>query len=326
MQAFAIDRFGENGSLRQVPDPVAAPGELLARVTVAGVNPVDWKIRDGHHGERVFPLILGIDFAGVIEQTGSGVEGFHTGERIFGAARTHGSYAERTVVPANSNEQPIAKIPDWLSDAEAATLPIAGLTALASLARLKVPAGEKLLIFGATGGVGAFAVQIAHARGIHVIATARSGKAEAAWALGADEVVEYDRADVVDAVKASHPGGISAVIDLVNAEDAVKRLAEIVRPGGAVVSAIRSISDAAWFEQRSITASNIAMGQTPQSSRAGLEELLSLIEAGSVTVQLTPAHSLNDASLVLAALKAGKLSGNVVLEVAPAARPALSRS
>ena len=234
MKAFAIDRFGEDGSLRELPDPVAGPGELLVRVTVAGVNPVDWKIRDGAHGPRPFPLILGVDFAGVIEAAGSGVADFRVGERIFGAARAHGSYAERTVVPTSSNEAPIAKIPAGLSDAVAALLPIAGLTALATLARLDVPRGESLLIYGATGGVGAIAVQIAHARGIHVIGTARSGKEDALRALGADEVIVYDRNDVIDGVKAAHPDGITGVIDLVNDGVAIKRLAEIVRNGGRV--------------------------------------------------------------------------------------------
>ena len=99
MQAFAIDRFGEEGSLRELQDPVAGPGELLVRVTTAGVNPVDWKIRDGLHGGASFPHILGNDFAGVIEEVGKGVSDFRPGERIFGIARDHGAYAERTVVP-----------------------------------------------------------------------------------------------------------------------------------------------------------------------------------------------------------------------------------
>jgi NADPH:quinone reductase-like Zn-dependent oxidoreductase len=151
-----------------------------------------------------------------------------------------------------------------------------------------------------------------------VIATARSGKEETARALGADEVVAFDREDVVDAITAKHPGRINGVIDLVNNADAIKRIADIVRPGGGIVSAIRAIGDPAWFAQRSIAASNIAMGQTPQSSRAGLEELLALIDARKVGVQLTPVRSLNDAAIVLAELKTGKLSGNVVLEVAKA--------
>src|ERR1700721_4501241 len=111
MRAFAVDRFGEDRALRELPDHVVGPGELLVRVTMAGVNPVDWKIRDGAHGPRSFPLILGVDFAGVVEAVGSGVTDFRSGDRIFGAARKHGSYAQRTVVPASGTEQPTARIP-----------------------------------------------------------------------------------------------------------------------------------------------------------------------------------------------------------------------
>jgi NADPH:quinone reductase-like Zn-dependent oxidoreductase len=315
MRAYAIDRFGEDGSFRTFSDPVAGPGELLVRITVAGVNPVDWKIRDGRHGAKPFPFTLGIDFAGVVEKVGPGETDFKPGDRIFGAAREHGSFAERTVVPAASNAQPVAKIPAGVSDAEAAALPIAGLTALAALARLDVKAGERLLIFGATGGVGTFAVQIAHARGIHVIATARSGKEAAIRSLGAGEVIAYDRVDVVDAVHAAHPSGITAVLDLVSTPETIKRLAGVVHPGGRIVSAIGSV-DEAWFKERDIVASNIAMGSTPQSSRAGLDELTALIKAKTVVVQLEPARSLSDAPAILADLKAGRISGNYVLEVA----------
>jgi NADPH:quinone reductase-like Zn-dependent oxidoreductase len=289
------------------------------RVTVAGVNPVDWKIRDGAHGPRPFPLILGVDFAGVVEGVGSGVDDFRTGDRIFGAARAHGSYAERTVVPASGTASPIAKIPAGFRAEIAALLPIAGLTALATLARLDVPPGETLLIYGATGGVGAIAVQIAHARGIHVIGTARSGKEAGLRTLGADEVIVYDRADVVDAVKAAHPHGITGVIDLVNDAVAIKRVAELVRKGGRVVSPVRSIDDEAWFAERGITASNLAMGQTPQSSRESLEELVALIQAGTLAVEVQSAYPFAEAGSVLAALKSGKISGNIVLNVAPGA-------
>jgi NADPH:quinone reductase-like Zn-dependent oxidoreductase len=165
--------------------------------------------------------------------------------------------------------------------------------------------------------VGAIAVQTAHARGIHVIGTARSGKEEALRKLGAGEVIVYDRGDVVDAVKAAHPDGITGVIDLVNDAAGVKRLAAIVRKGGRIVSPVRSIDDVAWFAERGITASNLAMGQTPQSSRASLEELVALIEAGTLVVDVQSAYPLEEAGTVLAALKSGKISGNIVLNIAP---------
>lgn len=315
MRAFAIDRFGDEGSFRTLPDPVAHDGELFVRMRVAGVNPVDWKIRDGHHGERPFPLILGIDFAGVVEGVAGDVGDFRVGDRVFGAAREHGSFADYTVVPANSTAQPVAKIPDVLSDAEAAALPIAGLTALAAIARLDVPRGDTLLVLGAPGAVGSFAVQIAHGRGIHVIATARSGKEELALSLGADEVITFDRSDIVATVKGAHPDGVAAVLDLVSDAEAIKRLAPIVRPGGRIASVIRA-ADEAWFAERQIVASNIAMAQTPQSSRAGLDELVALIAGGTVKVRIDSTRPLADAGETLAAFKSGRLSGNVVLDAA----------
>jgi NADPH:quinone reductase-like Zn-dependent oxidoreductase len=143
-----------------------------------------------------------------------------------------------------------------------------------------------------------------------VIATARSGKQDFARALGADEIVVYDREDVVAAVKANHPGGIDGVLDVVSAPDALKRMAEIVRPGGRLVSIVRA-ADVAWFAERNITASDYVLG----ASAAGLKELTALFEAGKLVVHLEAVRPLVDAGDVLNALKAGRLSGKVVLEV-----------
>lgn len=315
MRAFVIDRFGEAGSLREVPDPVPGAGEILVRVRAAGVNPVDWKIRDGHQGERTFPLVLGIDFAGVVEGLGTGVTRFRVGDRVFGAARAHGAFTELTVLPVDAKEQPVTRIPDWLGDADAAALPIAGLTALAGLARLEPRAGDTLLLVGATGGVGAFAAQVAHGRGIRVIGTAHSGKEAFARSLGVERVIVYDREDVVAAVKGAAPDGVDAAFDLVSDRDGIKRLAEVVRPGGRVISAIRSV-DEAWFAERNITASNLGMASTPQSSPAALDELVALIHAGTIRVHLQQTRSLDEAAAVLDELKSGQVSGKVVLRMA----------
>jgi NADPH:quinone reductase-like Zn-dependent oxidoreductase len=305
MRAIAVDRFGEDGSLHELPVPLPGPGEVLVRVTYAGANPADWKIRDGLRGERSFPLVLGSDFAGVVEATG---------ERVFGLARKSGAFAERATVPAQGADAMLAPIPDRMSDAEAAALPIAGLTALGTLAALALAPGQTLLVVGGTGGVGAFAVQIAHGRGVRVIATAHSGKEDFARALGADEIVVYDREDVVAAVKANHPGGIDGALDVVSAPDALKRMAEIVRPGGRVVSIVRA-ADVAWFAERNVNASDYVLG----ASAAGLRELTALYEAGKLVVHLEAVRPLADAGEVLNALKAGRLSGKVVLEVSASA-------
>jgi len=317
MRAFAIDRFGEHGSVRDLPEPVAAPGEVLVRVTFAGVNPVDWKIRDGLRGERPFPWVLGGDFAGIVEVAGSGVTAYRPGDRIFGTARKHGSFAERIVVEADNNEAAIAPIHDGLSDAQAAALPIPGLTATGSLHLLDLAAGDTLFVYGATGAVGALAVQIAHARGLRVIATARSGKEHVARALGADEVVAYDREDVIAAVKDAHPAGVAGALDLVSDREGIKRLAEIVRPGGRVVSALRA-ADETWFAERTIVASNIVMSYTPQSSPAGLRELAGYVTSGAVAVHIDATRPLEAAGDILDAIKDRRISGKIVLDLNPA--------
>jgi NADPH:quinone reductase-like Zn-dependent oxidoreductase len=314
MRAFAIDRFGEHGSVRDLPEQLPGPGELLVRVTFAGVNPVDWKIRDGLRGERSFPWVLGCDFAGVVELAGSGVTAYRPGDRVFGTARKHGSFAERIVVDADNNEAAIAPIHDGLSDAQAAALPIPGLTATGSVHLLDLAAGQTLFVYGATGAVGALAVQIAHARGIRIIATARAGKEHVARDLGAEDVVAYDREDVVAAVKARYPAGVDGALDLVSDREGVKRLVEIVRPGGRVVSALRA-ADEAWFAERDIAASNIVTSDTPQSSPAGLRELAGYVTSGAVSVQIHDTRPLEDAGDVLAAIKDRRISGKVVLEL-----------
>lgn len=315
MHAFAIDRFGDEGSFHTLPVPEPGPGELLVRVAFAGVNPVDWKTRDGLHGERAFPLVLGIDVAGRVERLGPGVTGFRLGDRVFGCARRHGAFAEYTIMSVDRQEEPVARIPDWLGDAEAAALPIAGLTALASLARLEAWRGQSILILGSTGAVGGFVAQIAQSKAMHVLGTARHGRQVQAHRLGVDEVIEIDDGDIITAVKALRPSGIDAALDLIGDIPLVERLTEVVRSGGHVASAVGAVKDPEHFAAAGITASNIGLSRTPQSSRAGLEELVKMIRSGALKVYLTATRELGEVAEVLADMKAGKLSGKVVLEV-----------
>ncbi len=160
MKAAVIEHAGDLGSLKEIPEPAPGSHEIQVRVSAAGVNPIDWKVRD--RGNERMPFVLGQDFAGVVSRVGAGVTKYKIGERVFGVAPDHGAYAEYTIV---SEDDPVAKIPDDVGDADAAALPTAGLTALAALETLQVDKGTKLLVLGATGGVGSFAVQIAADRG-----------------------------------------------------------------------------------------------------------------------------------------------------------------
>ncbi|HEV7180293.1 MAG TPA: alcohol dehydrogenase catalytic domain-containing protein, partial [Candidatus Baltobacteraceae bacterium] len=182
MKAVVVEHLGEAGSLRDVPTPQPQTGEVLVRVSAAGVNPIDWKTRDG--GRRKMPFVLGQDFAGIVVAVGPNTHRYALGDRIFGIARTHGSYAEFTIVPEDDNAQPICKIPDGVGDADAAALPTAGLTALAAIDILNLRDGARIAVIGVTGGVGGFTAQIAHSRGLYVIGAGHSGHEAAAREFG----------------------------------------------------------------------------------------------------------------------------------------------
>jgi NADPH:quinone reductase-like Zn-dependent oxidoreductase len=311
MKAIVVEHRGEPGSLKEIPRPTPTEHDVLVRVVAAGVNPVDWKRRD--RTDEKFPFVLGQDFAGLVSKTGARVTKYREGERVFGVT-DHGAFAEYTIVPENASEQPLAKIPDDVGDADAAALPTAGLTALAAVEALHVEKGIVLLVLGATGGVGSFAVQMAHDRGARVIGTAASANESLARSLGVDEFVAYDRQNVVQAIKAAHPDGIDAALDLVDDAGAIKALAEIVRAGGRIISTIRA-ADVDWFAQRNISAQNIASSKTPQFSHAGLRTLLELLEQGRLRVMIAGERALGDAVAALEESKSGSVDGKLVITI-----------
>jgi NADPH:quinone reductase-like Zn-dependent oxidoreductase len=311
MKAALVEHRGDAGSLRDMPVPQPAPHEILVRVTAAGVNPIDWKRRDS--SDRALPFVLGQDFAGIVSDVGNRVTKYRRGERIFGIAREHGAYAEFTAVPEDDPAQPVAKIPDDVGDADAAALPTAGLTALAALETLRVGKGTTLLVLGATGGVGSFAVQIAHDRGAHVIGTARESNEGLARSLGVNEFVAYDRDDVVKSVRTAHED-VDAVLDLVDDRAAIARTAEVVRRGGRIVSTIGA-ANVDWSATHNIVATNLVMAQTPQSSHAGLRTLLELLEQGRIRVMIAGERNLAEAVSALAESKGGSVDGKLVLTV-----------
>jgi NADPH:quinone reductase-like Zn-dependent oxidoreductase len=312
MKAIVVEHRGDDGTLKEVPRPEPAAHEVLVRVTAAGINPIDWKMRD--RGDRTLPFVLGQDFAGVVSAPGARVSKYQEGERVFGIARTHGAFAEYTVVPEDGKEEPIAKIADTVGDADAASLPTAGLTALAAIEWLRVGSGTTLLVLGATGGVGGFAVQIARDRGARVIGTGRSTSEQFARDLGVEEFVAYDTEDVVQAMKASHPAGVDAVLDLVSDADAIKKIGELLHPDGRIVSTIGA-ADIDWFAHRDIAAENLYMLETPQASHAGLRALLELVEQNRVRVVIAQERPLAEAVDALAESKSGSINGKIVITV-----------
>jgi NADPH:quinone reductase-like Zn-dependent oxidoreductase len=311
MKAVVVEHLGEAESLKEIPRPQPGSHDVLVRVTAAGVNPVDWKRLTSPR--ETFPFVLGQDFAGVVSAIGDRVTKYREGERLFGVT-DYGSYAQYTLVPEDDAHQPIAKIPDSVGDADAAALPTAGLTALAGLEALQVAKGTTLLVTGATGGVGGFAVQIAHDRGSHVIGTGRSSNEGFALGLGVDEFIGYDRQNVTNAISAAHPNGIDAVLDLVDDADAIKAMAQVLRAGGRIVSTIHA-ADVDWFAQRKIVAENLYSGDSPVWSHAGLRTLLELFEQGRLRVRIAGERALSDAVVALDESKSGTVDGKLVLTV-----------
>jgi NADPH:quinone reductase-like Zn-dependent oxidoreductase len=315
MRAFAIDQFGATGSLHELPIPSPGRGEMLVRVAVAGVNPIDWKIAEGKaNGKAHFPLVLGQDFAGAVESAGPDAHTFAPGTRVFGIARSHGAYTEFTVVSEHLRAEPVARTPDGLSDEQAAALPTAGLTALAALAAASLAPAATLVIVGATGGVGGFATQLARHRGIHVIATTHSGKEDVARSLGAEEIIPYDHADTISAIRATHPDGVDAVIDLVSNREQIRVFVDVVRPGGRIISTIGALEEN-WFEERGIGARKIVLTETPQSSSESLELLAQMVLDGILNVDLAGVRPLARADEALQLSKSGTVSGKLVLTV-----------
>ena len=198
MKAIVVREFGPASVLKyeEIPDPTPGPGEVLISVKAAGINPVDTYIRAGVYGPREFPFTPGMDAAGVVEALGAGVEGFPVGERVYTAATRTGAYAELTVAPAAS----VFRFPENISFAQAAGVNVPYATAYrALLGRGGARAGERLLVHGASGGVGIAAVQLGRALGLHVTGTASTeGGLALASREGAHDVLDHTKDGYLD--------------------------------------------------------------------------------------------------------------------------------
>ena len=231
MRAIQVRKYGGPEELklevRSRPEPQA--GEALLRVHAAGVNPIDWKLCSGSMKDfrpLTFPYTPGIEAAGVVEAVGAGVTAFAAGQAVFGRS-ADGAYAEYIVIPAEA----LALKPERLSFAEAATVPVGATTAWRALFEYgDLTAGQRVLIQGAAGGVGLFAVQLAKWRGAHVVATASSANLDFVRDLGADAVIDYTTTRVERVVH-----GVDLVLDGVGRETLNVSLAAL-RPGGTLIS------------------------------------------------------------------------------------------
>jgi NADPH:quinone reductase-like Zn-dependent oxidoreductase len=292
--------------LFEVPVPEPGPTEVLVRVAAAGVNPVDWKTRIGGGFLGEPPFTVGWDVAGTVVRPGRGSTRFAPGERVFGMPRFPGeaaAYAEYVTSPSRQ----LARIPAGLGDVEAAALPLAGLTAWQALVETaRVERGVRVLVLGAAGGVGHFAVQVAKARGAVVIGTARSEKHGFLEELGVDETVDYTREDV-GALRE-----IDVVLDAVGGETGLGAL-DTLRDGGLLVT----LSGATLAQLREAAGGRVRVESIlVEPDRCGLEELAALVARGELRPHVEHAYPLDEVRAAHLAGETGRTTGKLVLVTA----------
>ena len=313
MRTIAEAEFGGRVSLMDLPTPGIGAEDVLIRVGAAGVNPFDWKVADGilkSEREHRFPLILGFDAAGVVERVGAGVTGLAEGDEVYGylfkSVIGGGTYAEYVAAPAAI----VARMPESVGTAEAAALPMPGLTAMDLVDAADPGEHDTVLIVGATGGVGSYAVQMVARRGARVIATARRANEAFVREAGATETIDHTREDLVEVVRTSHPDGIAAVIDVVSDPEALVRMAGLVKEGGRIASSVFA-ADVESFAVLGIEATNVAT--RPGTGR--LEELSRLVDAGEISARLERTFPLEKAPEALEESRTGHVRGKIVLLV-----------
>jgi NADPH:quinone reductase-like Zn-dependent oxidoreductase len=318
MRAIAVDKLKGEPRLIDVSQPVPKPEQLLVKIDATAINPFDWKVSDGiMEGvmPAVFPLILGQDAAGTVTAVGNRVTRFKPGDKVFGQffhpPVGEGTFAEYAVVPETA---PLALLPPEINAAIAAALPTAGMTALAMIEALDLKPKARVLIVGATGGVGSFATQLAAAKGFQVLATASADEADRMRTLGASEVFEPRKGNLAEEIKRSHPDGIDGLIDLVSDGPALAALSEIVRNGGCVLTTVFTADEKA-LRGRGIRGGNFQL----KSNSALLERLAETVKSGKLTVPIDSTISLEAAPAAIARSRAGHARGKTV--ILPAARP-----
>lgn len=309
MKAIRVHEYGGPEVLRyeEAPRPEPGPGEVLVRIRAAGVNPVDWQVREGHRREALayrMPFVPGWDVSGVVEATGPNVTLLTKGDEVYGypSVVRNGAYAEYAVVP----EAELALKPRSVDHVLAASVPIAALTAWQGLFDAGgLRTDQKVLIHGGAGGVGSFAVQLARWKGAFIVATASGRNQEFLRNLGADLTIDYEKTRfdrlVCDA---------DVVFDTIGG-DTLKRSWKVLKTGGVLVSTVEEPS----AETAAAHGVRAALVST-RADTAQLTEIAKLVDAGMVRPIVEAVFPLNEARRAQELSQTGHARGKIVLQVA----------
>jgi NADPH:quinone reductase-like Zn-dependent oxidoreductase len=302
MRAVRIHAYGgpEIAHIEDAETPRPGAGEVLVKVAAAGVNPVDWKIREGYLAAMVplaFPITLGNEFAGTVEALGPGVEGFAVGERVHGSTGMVGSFAQYAVANAAS----IARIPDGIGFVEAAAIPVAATTSAAALTAGEVAAGTRVLVHSAAGGVGSLFLQLAKQRGAHVVALTSPATIDYVKELGADEVIDRT------GDWAASVAPVDVVFDAFGGP-AQERSWPLLKPGGIMVSLVQppSPDKAAELGVRG----TMVFGGPNGAELAAID---ALIASGKVRIRIAREFPFEQTIEALAASATGTTVGKLVV-------------
>jgi NADPH2:quinone reductase len=335
MKAAAINKWGDADSIElvQLPLPTLEVDDVLIKVAYAGVNPADWKMRAGHLADAFpntsFPFVVGLDGAGIVVAIGKEVVGFSVGDRVVSGNNIFqsgkpGSYAEYMVV----NQSRIASVPSSITLASAATLPIAGVTAWQALfaedkggLQQAPEKGEakKVLINGASGGMGSFAVQLAKWAGAEVATTCSDRNLDYVKSLGADLLIDYKNQNIADELANWAPQGVDLIIDGISAGSLADPIS-LLRLGGKLVN-IATLTDDGNIEADIADAESrgrtkILAFMSDNSLGEDMKKMIKLAESGQLKFPAIDTFALEDVVQAHHKLETGHVRGKLVLRVA----------
>jgi NADPH:quinone reductase-like Zn-dependent oxidoreductase len=314
MRALHVPAAGELPQLADLPTPEPAEGTVLIRVKAAGLNPIDNAVAAGFLAQmgmpHEYPVVIGRDAAGVVEAVGAGVDHVAVGDEVLGHVLltppiSAGTLAEYAVLPAAT----VTPKPAGLEFTAAAALPLAGAAAVQSIEAIDPQPGQTVLINGASGGVGSFAVQLLAARGVTVVATGTAADADRLTALGATTVVDHTAGPVAEQVRAAYPDGVDALVSLYGMDPSGTPIAA-VRAGGKVAG-VAAVPDEAALAAAGLTGTNVMAAAT----RDVVGPLAEQAAAGTLQISVADVLTLDQAAEGLGRLATGGAGGKLVVRL-----------